>query len=202
MIFFNHAHSSVQQVAQVVCQIGVNTVDKRITGEVAVAAQIDFTQQEIADSVSTKFVNQAQRVNNIAFRLGHLVAFYNQPAMSVYFFRQRLTHSHQHNRPNDSMETHDFLTYQMQACRPVFLEFFRIAAVADTGEIVQQRIEPYIYNMFFIERYRNAPVESCSGNAQVFQTLFDEVNHLIAAADRLDKIRMSFNILQQSVLIF
>ena len=57
MIFFNHGHSAVQQVAQIVSQIGINASNQRITGEVAVAAQIDFAQQEITNGVSAEFIN-------------------------------------------------------------------------------------------------------------------------------------------------
>ena len=56
--------------------------------------------------------------------------------------------------------------------------------------------------MFRVERNGNAPVESCAGNAQILQTLFNKVNHLVAAGNRLNKIRMGFNIFQNSILIF
>ena len=47
----------MQQVAQIVSQIGINASNQRITGEVAVAAQIDFAQQEITNGVSAEFIN-------------------------------------------------------------------------------------------------------------------------------------------------
>ena len=48
-------------------------------------------------------------------------------------------------------------------------------AVAECGNIVGQCINPYIYNVFVVERYRNTPLESRSGNAQILKSGFDEV---------------------------
>ena len=109
MIFFDHGHSAVEQVAQIVGQIGVNASNQRIAGEVAIAAQIDFTQQEVTNGVSAEFVDQGQRINNIALRFGHLVAIHNQPAVAVHLFRHLQAHSMQHNGPNNGVEAHDFL---------------------------------------------------------------------------------------------
>ena len=109
MIFFNHGYGAVQQVAQIVSQISIDASNQRIAGEVAIAAQIDFAQQEITDGVSTELVNQGQRVDNIALGLGHLVAVYNQPTMAINLLGQLQAHSVQHNGPNNGVEAHDFL---------------------------------------------------------------------------------------------
>ena len=122
--------------------------------------------------------------------------------MSVNLFRQFFTHSHQHDRPDDSMETHNFLADQMHVSRPVFIEFFRITAITDTGKVVEQRVKPDIDNVFVVKRHRDAPVEGGAGDAQIFQSLFDEVDHLVAACHRLNEVGMSFDIFQQTVLIF
>ena len=87
MIFFNHADGSVQQVAKVICKVSIYAGNQRITGEVAVAAKVDFAQQEVADSVSAELVNQAQRVDNIALGFGHFVAVDYEPAMTVNLLR-------------------------------------------------------------------------------------------------------------------
>ena len=202
MIFFNHAYGSVQQVAQVVGQICIYTGNQCITGEVAVAAQVDFAQQEVADSISAELINQTQRVDNVALGFGHFIAVNYEPAMTINLLRHFQTHSVQHDWPDNGVEAHDFLAYQMQACRPVFVEEGIIGAVFNAGQIVQQSIEPYINNMFFVKRNRNTPVKGGTGNAQILQTLLNEINHLVAAACRLDKVRMLFDELQPPILVF
>ncbi len=58
------------------------------------------------------------------------------------------------------METDDILTDQMQVCRPQFVELLGAVAVAvitDTGDVVGQRIQPYISNMLRIESLPGYP---------------------------------------------
>ena len=68
--------------------------------------------------------------------------------MTVNLLRHFQTHSVQHDWPDNGVEAHDFLAYQVQACRPVFVEEGIIGAVFNAGQIVQQSIEPYINNVF------------------------------------------------------
>ena len=48
----------MQQVPQVIGQIGIDALDEGIPGEIAILPQVDFTQQEIADGIRSKFLNQ------------------------------------------------------------------------------------------------------------------------------------------------
>ncbi|EJX07158.1 hypothetical protein, membrane [gut metagenome] len=192
----------MQQIAQVISQISIYTVNQSVTGEVAVTAQVDFTQQEEADSVCAELVNKSQRINYIALRFGHFIAVNNEPAVTIYLFRHFHTHSVEHNGPNNGVEADNFLAYQMQACRPVFIEHSVISAIFNTGQIVQESVEPYVYNVLFVKGNRNTPVKGGTGNAQILQALFNKVDHLIAAACRLNEIRVFFDELQPPVLIF
>ena len=202
MVFFNHANSSVEQVAQVVSKVGVNTGDECVAGEVAVVAEYDFAEQEVTDSVSAKFVNQCQRIDNIAFGFGHFVAIDYEPAVTINFLRQFYAHSFEHDRPNDGVETHDFFTNKVQGCRPEFVEHCIISTVFNTGQVVEQCVKPNVNNVFFVERYRNTPVEGGAGNAQIFQALFYEVNHFVTTACRLDEVGVFFDELQPPILVF
>ncbi len=56
--------------------------------------------------------------------------------------------------------------------------------------------------MFFIKRHLNTPIKRGAGNAQILQALLHKVNHLVAAAFRLDKIWVGLNKLQPAVGIF
>ena len=100
------------------------------------------------------------------------------------------------------METDDFLADKVQVSRPEFVEFFRVVQIADWCQVVRESIKPYVNNVFRVNRHRNAPVERGAGNAQIIKTLFNEVNHFIAARYWLNKIRMFFDILKQAVGIF
>ena len=57
VVFFNHAYGAVQQVAKVVGKVGINAVNQRVAREVAVAAERNFAQQEVTDSIRAKFFN-------------------------------------------------------------------------------------------------------------------------------------------------
>ena len=126
MIFFHHAYGPVQQVAQVVGQVCIDPVDKSIPAEVAVAAQIDLPQQEIADSIGAEFIDQAVRIHYVADGFAHFGAVHYQPAVAVHFLRNFFPHGHQHNGPDNRMETNDLLAYQMDIRRPEFMEHFLI----------------------------------------------------------------------------
>ena len=78
------------------------------------------------------------------------------------------------------METDDVFTDQMQICRPQFVELFgtfAVAVISDSCDIVGQRIEPYVYDMFWIEVYRDSPFEGCSGYTQILKSRKQEVVH-------------------------
>ena len=180
----------MQEVPKVVGQIAVDAANQGITAEVTVLTEVDFAEQEVADSIGTELVNEANGVNDIALGLTHLVAVHNQPAMAVNLFRQRQVEGHEDAGPYDGMETHDFLAHEVQISRPVLVEFFLVIKEANRRQVVGQRIEPHIDNVLFVDGHRNAPVKGRTGNAQIFQSLLDKVNHLIAAGHRLNEIRM------------
>ena len=52
--------------------------------------------------------------------------------------------------------------------------------------------------MFGIVGYGNAPAESCTADAQILQTLFDEIDHFIAAGDRLNEIGVFIDVAEQT----
>ena len=60
------------------------------------------------------------------------------------------------------MEPDDILADQVQVCGPQLLILFGAVAVcivADTGDVVGQRIQPYIDDMLGIEGHRNPQVK-------------------------------------------
>ena len=97
------------------------------------------------------------------------------------------------------MEADDFLAYQVEICRPVFPEHLLVGLVPDGGQVVQEGVKPYVYDVFRVEGHRNTPIEGRARDTQVFQALFDEVDHFVAPRRRLDKVRMLVDIPQHAV---
>ena len=100
------------------------------------------------------------------------------------------------------MESYDFFSYQVNIYRPVFFVKRRIVRISQSGDVVCKCVEPYVDDVLFIDRHRDAPVEGGSGDAKVFQSLFHECDHLISSAVRLEEFRVFLEHFQQSVLIF
>ena len=59
----------------------------------------------------------------------------------------------------------DIFSNQMKVCRPQFVKLLcavSVCVISDSCNIVCKSIKPYIYNMLWIEIYRNSPLEGCS----------------------------------------
>ena len=138
-------------------------------------------QHEVTHSIHAEEIYQIIRIDHISLGFAHLAIAHQKPGMSEYLLRQGLTQRHQENRPVNRMETDNVLSDQMQVCGPVLSYTARCclpsAVIADTGDIVGQRIQPYINHMLGIKVYRDAPVKGGSGYAQILQSRKQEVVH-------------------------
>ena len=125
--------------------------------------------------------------------------------MAKYLLRKRLPKRHQENRPVDRMETDNILSDQVEIRRPIFLVLLcavAVTVITDTGDIVCQRIQPYIDHMLIVKIDRDPPLKGGSGHAQILQSRQQEiVHHFVFPGHRLDKFRMSVDMLNQSVSI-
>ena len=122
--------------------------------------------------------------------------------MTIDLLRQFHAKRHQDDRPDDRVEPHDFFADQMNVSRPVAGKFLRIMQIAGSSDIVGQGVKPDINDMFAVKRHRDAPVEGRAGHAEIFQSLFDEIDHFVAAGHRLDKLGILFDMFQQPFLVF
>ena len=104
------------------------------------------------------------------------------------------------------METDDVLSDQMKIRRPEFLKLLRavsVAVVADSGDIVGERVQPYINHMFRVKIHGNSPFKGSSGHTEILKSRKQEiVHHLVLAGFRLDEFRMILDVLDQAVRIF
>ncbi len=80
----------------------------------------------------------------------------------------------------------------MQVCRPQLVELLGAVAVAvitDSGDVVGQRIQPYVGNVLRIKVYRDSPAEGGSGYTEILQSRKEEVvHHLVLSGNRLDEL--------------
>src|SRR5699024_4549703 len=74
-----------------------------------------------------------------------------------------------------------------------------VVAVAQRRDIVGQRVDPDIDRVFGVEGHLDAPAHAGAGDAGVLQALFDESDHLVFAAGRLDEVGVLLIILKQPV---
>ena len=203
-VFLDHRNGPADQVAQVVCQICVHPGQEGFVGVVSVGTEGHFPHQVIAERIHAVTCNDGAGINHIALGFAHPVSAEQQPAVAEHLFRQRQAQGMQHNRPVNRMEAHDLLTHQVDIRRPVFavkLVVFR--SVAQSGNIIAQRVNPDIYGVLVVKVHRNAPFDAGPAHAQILEAGTQEVGqHLVSPFCRLDKVRMGLNIVDQPVLVF
>ena len=80
--------------------------------------------------------------------------------MTVDLLRQRKSQSHEHDGPDNGMETNDLLTYEVNISGPVFFELaVIIRTIAKSGDIVGKSVYPNVYNVLFIKGNGDTPIE-------------------------------------------
>ena len=85
--------------------------------------------------------------------------------------RQRQSGGHQKCRPVDAVEAGDLLADEVQVGRPEFLEFGLvcgiIAAVAEGGDVVGQRVEPDVDDVLLVAGNGDAPGEAGAADGEI-----------------------------------
>ena len=124
--------------------------------------------------------------------------------MGEYLLGQRQSQGVQEDGPVDGVETHDFLAHQVHVRGPVAPEQAVILReIAQGGDVVGQRIQPYIHHVLGVEIHGNAPLEGGAGDAQILQAGLEEVvDHLIGPGLGLNEVRMLLQILHQPGGVF
>ena len=191
-ILVRHSGGTGQQVAQIVGQVHIDAVDQQFVGEVAVGAEREITQQEVAQGVGAVTLGQQIGVDHVALGLGHFAAVQQQPAVAVHMLGQGHIHAHQHGGPDDGMETYDLLADKMHVGRPESLVVavgVLIVHEAERGSVVKQRVDPDVDDMLGVEIDRDAPLEAGTGNAEILKARVDKVMyHLVDAGTRQQEV--------------
>ena len=104
------------------------------------------------------------------------------------------------------MEADNIFTDQMKVCRPVFLKLLiavSVTIISNTGDIIGQRVKPYIGNVLRIKADRNSPLKGGSGYAEILKSRKQEVvHHLVLSGYRLDELRMLVDVLDELRSVF
>ena len=189
-VLLNHCNGTAYKVAEVIGEVYVDGLDEGLVGEVTVGAEGEGAQQEEAKCVNTELFCENVGIDNVALGLGHLAAVQKEPTVAEDLLGQRHTHAHEHGGPYNGMETNDLLTYEMNVSRPEFIVIIvLVIEKTESGSVIEESVNPNVYNVAGIKIYGNAPGEAGSGNAEVLETGLDEVvDHLVYAGTGLKEI--------------
>ena len=104
------------------------------------------------------------------------------------------------------METHDVLADNVHVCRPILLvEFAAVAVgvVAESRDIVGERVQPDVYDMPRVALYGYAPRERSTAYAKVLKSRLEKiVDHLVFTRYGHDELGMLVVILHEFVCVF
>ncbi len=89
------------------------------------------------------------------------------------------------------MEADDVLADDMHLSRPEALELVGLhIREADSGQVVGERVDPHIHDVFRIAGHRNAPVEGGARDGKVLQTAAHEALHFVGARLGANELRV------------
>ena len=202
-IFAAHSNQSVEQVPQIIAEVGIDTVDQGLLAEVAISTEGNFPEHKVAEIIQTIGIGHLFGVDDITLGFAHLGTVSRPPPMRGDMLGHRQIETHQKCRPVDRMKAEDILADQMDACRPEIHQFF-VCTISQSCDIVHQGIKPDIHHMFGIIEFRwkfHAPVEAGSGDGEIIQASFDETDHFIALTLWQDAVRPFIVPVEQFVLI-
>ncbi len=110
----DHGQGTLGEVAEVVCQVGVDAVDDGLFGVGAVLTEGHFTHEEESYGVHTERVDKVCGVDNVTDGLGHLLAVDEQEAVVEDALGQFDSGGPQECVPVDGVESGDVLTDEVQ----------------------------------------------------------------------------------------
>ncbi|MCG3173220.1 MAG: hypothetical protein GMKNLPBB_01398 [Myxococcota bacterium] len=108
-----------------------------------------------------------------------------------------------HGGPVHGVGSQDILADQVVIGGPEALETAITRAVANSADIIDERVKPHIGHVVLIKWERNAPRQAGArtADAQIFQRIvFQETQHLVAARLGQNKARMLFDITDKPFL--
>ena len=167
-------------------------------------AEGNLAQQEVAQCIRAENFLDGFGAHDVPFRFGHFALVEEQPAIRLHRARQRNARSHQKRRPVNAMETADLLADKMQIGRPELCEsrlvFWIIGAIAQRGNVVDQRVKPYVDHVLLVAGNRDSPGKTRAAHRQILEAPAHKRDHLSPRGLRPHEIRIGLVKLQQLAL--
>src|SRR5579883_1414609 len=110
-VLLDEGGSAAGEIAEAVGEVAVIAGDERVVAEVAVLAEDDFAQQEIAQRVHAKHVDDGSRQDDVALGLAHFGGVHQEPAVRPNLLGNGQHGSHEERGPIDGVETDDVLSH-------------------------------------------------------------------------------------------
>ena len=198
-ILLDHRHRAAEQIAQVVGKVGVDALHQRQLREVAVEAKRHLAEQEVAEHVAAIERDHLVRIDDVALRLGHLLAVARPPAVRVHAGRRRQAEGQQHDRPDDAVEADDVLAHKVIDHGPVLVHLRLVRAVAARGEVVDERVEPDVDRVVLIAGNGDAPRHAGAGDRLILQPHAQEADDFVVTHLRLDRVGVLLIELEQLI---
>ena len=130
----DHGQGTLGEVAEVVCQVGVDAVDDGLFGVGAVLTEGHFTHEEESYGVQAERVDKVCGVDDVTDGLGHLLAVDEQEAVAEDALGQFDSGGPQECGPVDGVESSDVLADEVQVGGPVLGEQLVVGVgVAEAG---------------------------------------------------------------------
>ena len=170
LVLGGHGQHAAEQVAEIIGEVGVDTGDKGIVIEVGVGAEVHLGEHEVAEGIGAEELNHALRMDDVAEALGHLGVAHEPVAVHVEVLIHGQSGGMEHAGPENAVGLEDILGYQVLAGPVLFV--VRSVRPAESGDIVEERVEPDVGDVVLVERKLDAPGETAlgTGNAEVLET--------------------------------
>ena len=155
---------AVEEVAEVVGELGVEEHDEAVEVEIAIAPGANVAAEVVAQGIDTKFVGKFVGIDNVTERLGHFIAFdvpesVDQEGGHVGCFE---AHRVKHTGPVDGVgRDEDVFADDLKVGGPEFVKFGEVGAlglpISGEGDVVDEGVEPDVGHEVGIEGEGNAP---------------------------------------------
>ena len=165
-------------------------------------AELHVAHEVVAVRVHAEDLHEVGGLHAVALRLRHLLALGEQETVAEHGVRDGQPRRHEHSRPDHAVKARDVLADEVVLHGPAGFElaFAALVAVADAGEVREQRVGPHVGNMSLVKRHGHAPVERGTADGEVFQAALHERDDLVATGFRADEVGMLVVELEQRLL--
>lgn len=119
-VSLEHGKGTLDEIAEAVGEFGVVPGLEPGVGPVAVGADIEFPNDIVAEGIDAPFIDDGDRIDDVAGRFAHALAVFLPPAMREDLARERESHRLEHDRPENGVEFDDVLADHMDVGGPQF----------------------------------------------------------------------------------